>query len=63
MAAADLTTFDELRSRLAELDDTRRAAECELKALHDRQEYIHELEQDRNILLDSLTEVAPDALE
>jgi hypothetical protein len=30
MAAADLITFDELRSRLAELDDTRRAAECEL---------------------------------
>jgi Recombinase zinc beta ribbon domain len=63
MAAADLITFDELRAKLAELDQMRRTAECELNALNDHQEHIHELEQDRDTLLDSLTEVAPDALE
>ncbi len=33
MAAADLITFDELRGRLAELDDIRRTAEIELKVV------------------------------
>ena len=63
MAAADLITFDELRLRLAKLDETREMAERELRTLRDRQEYINELEKDRDALLDSLTEVAPDALD
>jgi hypothetical protein len=63
MAAADLITFDELRSALAQLDEARKTAERELGALHDRQEYISGLEQDRDALLDSLAEAAPDALD
>jgi hypothetical protein len=63
MAAADLITFEELRARLIELDETRRIAERELKTLSDRQEHLNGLEQDRDALLDSLAEVAPDALD
>jgi hypothetical protein len=63
MAAADLITFDELRARLAELDDTRSVAERELETLRTYRERIGGLEADRDALLDSLVGVAPDALE
>jgi hypothetical protein len=63
MAADDLITFDELRARLVELDDRRTTAEQELKALQSRKEHLDELEQDRNMLLDNLTNIAPEALE
>jgi hypothetical protein len=62
MAADDLITFDELRARLVELDDRRMTAEQELKALQSRKEHLDELEQDRAVLLDNLTNVAPEAL-
>ena len=62
MAAEDLITLDELRSRLAELGETRELAERELSNLHDRHEYVRELERDRDALLDKLEEVAPEAL-
>jgi site-specific DNA recombinase len=63
MAADDIISFDELRARLTELDDTRKTAERELEALRNRKEHLDELEQDRDALLDSLEEVAPDALD
>jgi hypothetical protein len=63
MAAADLITFDELRSKLAELDDTRETAERELEALRNHDEYLQGLERDRDALLDSRMAVAPDALD
>jgi glutamate synthase domain-containing protein 3 len=62
MAADDLITFDELRARLAELDDTRTIAKRELRALQSHRERVVELESDRDALLDSLVNVAPDAL-
>ena len=62
MAADDLITFDELRARLTELDDTRRIAERELETLRAHRERIADLETDRDALLDSLVNVAPDAL-
>jgi DNA repair exonuclease SbcCD ATPase subunit len=62
MAADDLITFDELRSRLSELEETRTIAERELEALRSHKERIAELETDRDALLDSLADVAPDAL-
>ena len=62
MAADDLITFDELRARLTELDDTRSIAERELEAFRARRERIADLETDRDALLDSLVNVAPDAL-
>jgi site-specific DNA recombinase len=62
MAADDLITFDELRARLTELDETRAIAERELEALRAHRERVAELETDRDALLDSLVGVAPDAL-
>ena len=44
MAADDLISFDELRAKLTELDDTRRTAEQELTALQNRRERLFELE-------------------
>jgi site-specific DNA recombinase len=62
MSAADLITLDELRSRLVELAETRSMAEHELGNLRNRQEYVRELERDRDALLDRLERVAPEAL-
>jgi len=63
MAASDLITFDELRSRFSELEETRRTAERELETLRGRQEHVRDLERDRDDLLRSLEEVAPEALD
>jgi site-specific DNA recombinase len=63
MAADDLITFEELRSRLAELEDTRKAAEKELNALRGHEEYVRDLERDRDALLDSLEASAPEMLD
>jgi site-specific DNA recombinase len=63
MAAADLISFEELRSKLAELEDIRNTAEHELEALRTRGEYLNELERDRDALLDSLMNIAPEALD
>jgi hypothetical protein len=63
MAANDLITLDELRARLAELDNTRSVAERELQALRNQRERIGELEAGRDFLPDSLTGMAPDALD
>jgi hypothetical protein len=62
MAADDLTTFDELRVKLAEIDETRSVAERELEALRAYRAHVVELETDRDALLDSLTDIAPGAL-
>lgn len=63
MAAADLITFDELRSKLDELGETRDTAERELEAISDRSLRLEELERDRDAVLDSLVDVAPQALD
>ena len=63
MAADDLISFDELRAKLTELDDTRRTAEQELTALQNRRERLFELERDRDALLDELADVVPEALD
>jgi hypothetical protein len=63
MAASDLITFDELRARLLELDETRQTAERELEIIGNHKERLAELEADRDALLASLMEIAPMALE
>ena len=63
MAASDLITLDELRSRLVELAETRAMAEREINNLRNRHEYVRELERDRDALLSKLEEVAPYALD
>jgi hypothetical protein len=63
MAAERLVTFEELRARLAEFDETRNTAERELAALRGHAEHILALERDRDALLDSLEAEAPKALD
>ena len=63
MAAADLIDFEELRTRLAELEETRETVERELETVRSRQARVAEMERDRDDLLDSLIGVAPQALD
>jgi hypothetical protein len=63
MTADDLITFDKLRARLLELDERRITVEQELRSLQSHKEHLDELAQDRNALLDNLTNIAPEALE
>ena len=63
MAAENLITFEELRARLAELEETRKTAERELAALRSHEEYVLSLERDRDAMLDSLEAVAPEVLD
>jgi hypothetical protein len=50
MAAEGLISFDELRSRLAELDDLRKTTERELESLRRRRDRIAVLEHDGRIM-------------
>jgi hypothetical protein len=63
MAAEDLIGFDELRARIAELDETRRTAERELRTLQNRQEHIQQLEEDKEVLLGHYAGMVPEALD
>jgi hypothetical protein len=56
-------TFEELGSKLAKLEETRRVAEAELRALDAREERVRELEADRDALIASYAEVVPEALD
>jgi site-specific DNA recombinase len=63
MAAEELIGFDELRERLAQLDETRRVAERELQTLNERKERIAQLERDRDALLESYAQMAPQGMD
>jgi flagellar motility protein MotE (MotC chaperone) len=63
MAANELIDFDELRDRLAALEDTRKLAEEELRALQHRTERLEQLERDRDKLLESYAGLMPDAID
>jgi len=54
MAAEGLITLDELRAKLVDLDETRKATERELSLLKDRTERIEALQRDKDTLLASL---------
>jgi len=54
MAAEGLVTFDELRAKLVELDETRRNAERELSLLQNRAERLEALQRDKDTVLASL---------
>ena len=62
MAAEGLITFDELREKLAQLDESRKVAEQELNSLEYRKERISQLEQDKASLLRDFTSLMPDAV-
>jgi site-specific DNA recombinase len=62
MAAEGLLSFDELRGKLLELDETRKTAERELEALWNRWERIEQLERDRDTLLEHYADMVPQDL-
>ncbi len=62
MAAEGLIGFDELRSRLAELDDVRKTTEKDLDSLRRRRDRIAELEQD-GIIMEQYAGLIPAELE
>ena len=61
-AAKGYMSLDELGVALEELEKTRKAAERELEMLRHHKEHLERLERARDELLDSLTDMAPDAL-
>ena len=61
--AAGLMSLEELGSKLRDLDNTRRIAERELAALKDHRRRVQDLEQDRDVLLESMAEMVPEALD
>jgi hypothetical protein len=63
MAAEGLITFDELREKLADLEDIRKTARRELKALEGRRERLEELKRDRETLMKSYAGMMPEVLD
>jgi site-specific DNA recombinase len=63
MAAEGLITFDELRIKLAALDETRQTARRELATLEGRSERLRALERDRDALLETYAEIMPETLD
>jgi uncharacterized protein involved in exopolysaccharide biosynthesis len=62
MAAEGLIEFEELRTRLAALEDTRKTAERELRTLEVRTEHLAQLERDRDSLLETYADLCPKRL-
>ena len=63
MAAEGFITFDELRAKLAAVEETRQTARRELAALESRIERLRDLERDRDALLENYAEMMPEALD
>jgi site-specific DNA recombinase len=63
MAAEGLIDFEELRAQLAALEDTRKLAEGELRALEQRTEHLAQLERDRDSLLENYADLLPEAID
>lgn len=63
MSAEDLIGFDELRTRIAELEETRTLAERELRSLQQRREHVQQLEQDKESLLSRYANLVPSDLD
>ena len=61
--AEGLITLDELRTKLAALEETREAARRELVALKDRRDWIEDLERDAETLLEHYARMVPEALD
>jgi seryl-tRNA synthetase len=61
MAAEELITFEELRERLGELEETRKAAQSELEAISLHQQRLEELQRDANDLVHQYATIVPEA--
>ena len=62
MAAEGLITFDELRTKLADISETCENARRELAALEDRRNRLENLEHDATTLLESYVDMIPETL-
>jgi site-specific DNA recombinase len=63
MAARGLMTFEELGTRLQELENIRRTAKQEIEVLRERHKRVEELERNRDDLLASYAVMVPQALD
>jgi len=63
MAAEGLITFEELRAKLASLEETRETVKTELEVLRSGAERAAELERDKDALLDRLAAKAPERID
>jgi uncharacterized protein (DUF3084 family) len=63
MAAEGLITLNELRTKLTGLEETRKTAERELEALRSHREKLEALEQDKEAVLETYAQMAPEALD
>jgi site-specific DNA recombinase len=61
--AEGIISFDDLKARLAELDDARTTAEQQIASLEGRLEHIRTLEEDRDAVLAYLEAMAPKVLD
>ena len=62
LAAEGLITYDELRAKLAALEEARETAERELESLKHRQRHLEGLERDKDMVLETYARMAPEAL-
>jgi site-specific DNA recombinase len=63
LAAEGIMGRDELRSKLAELQEARETAERELAVLEGRKELLEQMERDRDVLMDRYAGVVPESLD
>src|SRR5215203_3690341 len=63
LAADGIMSRDELKAKIARLEETRETAEKELKALRTRQDKLQELQRDKETVLEHYTTLAPEALD
>jgi len=63
MAAEGLIAFDELRSKLEEVEQTREKAQAELEALNRHREKIEELARDKDAVIESYAGLVPEELD
>jgi recombinase-like zinc beta ribbon protein len=63
LAAKGHMSDDELDEALGELEDTRKAAERELRAIQGQREIIEQLERDRDTILEYYAGMVPEALD
>jgi uncharacterized protein YerC len=61
--AEGIISLDDLKARLAELDDARTTAEQQIASLEGRLEHIRTLEEDRDTVLADLEVMAPKVLD
>lgn len=63
IAAEGLINLDELRGKLADLDDLKQTAERELRLIEGRKGALRQLELDRDALVEHYANIAPQALD